>query len=107
MASALILIFDRLGEEHEAILASDKLSFGNVGSSLYASLQGVSIPLLVGIEEDGEVRTTDNYGNALRYVSAGVLAPLLSDHAKTAWSAAVLAFVSAVPQSTRIALSWQ
>ncbi|MFM0610199.1 hypothetical protein PQR05_37470 [Paraburkholderia sediminicola] len=107
MATSLTLVFDRFGQQNEAILASNKLSFGYVDGSFYESLQPVALALPKGIENNGELETQDAYGNPLTYVSAGLLAPRLAAlPQKTAWSDGVAAFVGTLPPDMRIVLDW-
>jgi len=111
MSLSLTLVFERHPHLDGPVLASNKLDFGYVDHALLEALKPVSVPLDEGVEwyEDDSglmLRKTDPYGDSLTFISVALLVPRLEVVAKAPWPMAVVAFLRALPPSTRVVLWW-
>ncbi len=79
-------------------------------ADLAIAFSKLSLPLSSSVfwymDEGVETHDSDAYGDKLRYVQAGLTAPVLREHARTTWDKAVALFVGALDNDTKIVLWW-
>jgi len=110
MSLSLRFIFVKWEHSPGRILGYERLSLSHQDYELFDRIRAEATPIdgvLLSYEDEGiKDRSDDPYGTQLTFLTAHRLAKHFEGVEMEAWDAAVLAFVKALPPSTRIVLWW-
>ena len=108
MSVSLHLGFDRYGGD--PVLCYERHRLGWEDYELFERIKAEAVPLPDGAQwysdEGLEHCQEDAYGEPLKWLAAHALVRLLSAVPLRGWDAATMAFLKALPPSTRVVLWW-
>lgn len=109
MSLSLTLVFDQY-KLSGPLLAFNRLRLEHQDYALFERMKAEATPLPEGLQWYGdegiEECADDPYGKKLTFLTAYAVARHLSGVNLQGWTAAVLAFLNALPADTRVVLWW-
>jgi len=110
MSVSLACIFAKWEHFPGRVLGYERLSLTYQDYDLFDRIKAEATPIdgmLMSYEDEGiKDRSDDPYGTPLTFLTAHRLAKHFDGIGMEAWDMAVLAFVKALPPSTRVVLWW-